>query len=560
LRLAERTDPRLRAILTPQRVLAWLYVGRLSLASAIFIAAVFVWNRAGTDPRDLLVASLAFAVSAVVTGGSYAWSEIYRRPLRPTFLYLQAVYDLLLVTAIVHVTGGSGSQFTALYILVIVSAALLLPAGGTLLVAALGNVLYIADAIWGHPGTPGASLWLQLGVFALVALFAAWVSARLQEAGAGKAELQAELKRERLRAADILRNIRSGIVTVDADGHLLFANPAAGHLLGFDATAMIGEPVLDRIQGASPALADVLVHATRDGSRVTRGEGTIHRDGERFPIGVTTTYTDPDFERADGSGRGRTATAIFSDISEQKRYEAVRIRAERLEGVAALSASLAHEIKNPLAAVRSAVEQLSRMPHVSEDERVLSALVLRESDRLSRLLSEFLDFARVRVTRTTHVDVAEVARGAATLAATHPDLPEGATVSCQAAGDDLAVEGDEDLVHRAVFNLALNAVQAVPPGGRVTVEVFDAPPELAPASLGMHAGAVAIRVTDDGPGIDAEARDRLFDPFFTTKPGGTGLGLAVVQRAVEAHRGFVLVDQATPAGGTQFTVVLPRAE
>ena len=152
----------------------------------------------------------------------------------------------------------------------------------------------------------------------------------------------------------------------------------------------------------------------------------------------------------------------------------LRLRAERLEGIAELSASLAHEIRNPLASIRSAVEQISRMPAVSDDHKTLTALVMRESDRLSRLLSEFLDFARVRVARTETIDLGVVARGAASLAAAHPDRPPTAFASPATLpdGDPMRVEGDEDLLHRAIFNLALNAVQASPPDGDVHIEVL----------------------------------------------------------------------------------------
>jgi signal transduction histidine kinase len=130
----------------------------------------------------------------------------------------------------------------------------------------------------------------------------------------------------------------------------------------------------------------------------------------------------------------------------------------------------------------------------------------------------------------------------------------------------LMVQGDEDLLHRAVFNLVLNAVQAVQPSGQVNVDVIPAPMGVVPAGMDLPGGAVLVRVEDDGPGIPAELRERLFDPFFTTRPGGSGLGLAVVQRAVEAHRGFVVVDSpcvqgapGIPPRGTRFSIVLPRA-
>jgi two-component system sensor histidine kinase PilS (NtrC family) len=547
-------DLKLQAILDPRRLLQWIYVGRLSLVSAILLAAVIVWHRADTDPGNLLIASLAFAVTTLWTGGSLWYVEIYGRQPRPTFSYLQTAYDLVLVTAIVHATGGTTSPFAALYILVIACASLLLPAGGGLLMAALGNVLYFADAVWGGNSPPTTAVWLQLTIFAAVALGSAYLGAKLQEEGAGKAELAAELTHVRLQASDILFNIRSAVITIDQGGNLLYANPTASQLLGINFDQYRGRPVLTLVAAIAPGLAQALERTVVERVRTTRGEGVVATSRGRVHIGVTTTYME-------GQGRHayRTATAIFQDISDQKRIELLRLRAERLEGVAELSASLAHEIKNPLASIRSAVEQLARLPKATEDEQTLSALVMRESDRLSRLLSEFLDFARVRVARTEPVDLGKVARHAANLANAHPDRNEGVGVSCAVTeGVDVTVDGDEDLLHRAVFNLVLNAVQATPTGGDVRVEAMPATSEHVPSGIGYDSGgAVAIRVSDSGPGIPAEIRDRLFDPFFTTKPGGSGLGLAVVHRAIEAHRGYVLVDSSPR--GTRFTVVLPRS-
>jgi two-component system sensor histidine kinase PilS (NtrC family) len=547
-------DLALQAILDPRRLLRWIYIGRLSLVSAILLAAVIVWHRADTDPGNLLIASLAFAVTTLWTGGSLWYVEIYGRPPRATFSYLQTVYDLALVTAIVHATGGTTSPFAALYILVTACASLLLPAGGGLLMAALGNVLYFADAVWGGSSPPTVAVWLQLTIFAVVALGSAYLGAKLQEAGAGKEELAAELTHVRLQASDILFNIRSGVITIDQGGHLLYANPMAGHLLGINFDQYRGRPVLTAIAVTAPDLAHALELTVVERTRTTRGEGLVSTPGRRFYIGVTTTYME-----TQGRHAHRTATAIFQDISDQKRIEHLRLRAERLEGVAELSASLAHEIKNPLASIRSAVEQISRLPKATEDEQTLSALVMRESDRLSRLLSEFLDFARVRVAKTEPVDLGKVARNASNLANAHPDRKEGVSVTCDVSeGVDVTVDGDEDLLHRAVFNLVLNAVQAAPPGGDVRVEAMPASAEHVPSGIGYESGAaVAVRVTDTGAGIPPEIRDRLFDPFFTTKPGGSGLGLAVVHRAIEAHRGYVLVD--TSSRGTRFTIVLPRS-
>jgi len=534
-------------MLDPHRILRWVYVGRLTMSAAIFLAAVLAWRDADTGLT--LIASLVITGALAFTAGSALYSVVYRSALRPAFLYTQSLFDLLVVTAIVHVTGGASSQFAALYILVIAAASLLLPFSGGLVIAALGCLLYFADVIL----TPGMQLdlavWLQLGVFAAVALGSGYIAARLRQAGAGTEELAAELVKVRLQAADILKNIRSGIITVDASGSLVYANPAASQLLGIDFDEHVGAPVIGIIRAASPALARAIERAAQHGSRTTRAEGVVTAGERHFPVGLHTTTSEGE------GGTAATATAIFQDISDQKRLDSLHARAERLEAVAELSASLAHEIKNPLASIRSAVEQLARSPRTTPDERTLATLIVRESDRLSRLLSEFLDFARVRVARVEPVDLASVARGAASLAAAHPDRPSDVDVECDATSDGMMVEGDEDLLHRAVFNLALNAVQASPHGGRVRVELAPLTMDQVPAGMTFDRGGVALRVSDNGSGIPLEIRDRLFDPFFTTKPGGSGLGLSIVHRAIEAHSGFVFVDSDDL--GTRVTVLLP---
>ena len=548
--------PAFQAILDPRQLLRWVFIGRLSIASAIFIAAVLWWTTPFADPQATVIASVSFAITALFTVISAAYSEIYRKPLRPSFLYVQALFDLVLVTTVVHVTSvtGASSQFSALYILVIATASLLVPIGGGLVIAALGVTMYFADVVWLQDATLDPGLWLQLGVFAVVALSVRYLSAQLRERSEGKDQLAAELEQMRLQAGDILRNIRSGVVTVDVQGRLLYANPMAENLLGIPLLQHLGQPVLHLVARVAPDLSEAVQSCAEEGVRTTRGELMVSTASKRFPVGITTTFTEQD-----ELGHARTATAIFQDLSDQKRIDALRLRAERLEGIAELSASLAHEIKNPLASIRSAVEQLSRMPRVSDDEKTLSGLVLRESDRLSRLLSEFLDFARVRVARMGRVDLARVARGAAGLAAAHPDCVDNVRVTCVVPeAESLSIDGDEDLLHRAVFNLVLNAAQASPPEGEVRVEVSGGNFDALPVGVRFDRDSVAVRVSDSGPGIPAEIRDRLFDPFFTTKPNGSGLGLAVVHRAIEAHRGLVFVDSGNR--GTRFTVILPRSQ
>jgi two-component system sensor histidine kinase PilS (NtrC family) len=541
------SDRRFQEVLDPKRLIRWAYVARLSLAWAILIAAISQWR--ASDPEKTLLATIMFVSAHLITPASFFWSDVRARPLTNAFFYIQLVVDLAVVTSVVQLTDG---RFAPLYILVNAAAAIMLPLRGALLITLLGLVLYSGDVLLLQPSPESLlPLLLQLVVFALASAGSSYISVQLKAAGVGREALAAELKRVRMRSDDVLENIRSGIVNVSDTGELLFANGTASELLAMDLQLWIGRPILVEIERVAPGLSAALRRAADEGVGTIRSEGVLQRGDAAVPLGVTTATTIHD----DLSG-ARTITAIFQDISDQKRLEQLHLRAQRLEAVAELSASLAHEIKNPLASIRSAVEQISARPSTNDDERTLSRLIVRESDRLSRLLSEFLDFARVRVTKQEPVDVAAVVRGAVRLAEANPGKAEGASILVQLDGGPLPVKGDEDLLHRAVFNLVLNAAQATRPGTAVKVAVSVAGPDRIPRGVSaLEAGAVVIDVIDQGPGIAESVRDRLFEPFTTTKPGGTGLGLAIAHRAIEAHRGVVLVDSSD--GGTRFSVMLP---
>jgi two-component system sensor histidine kinase PilS (NtrC family) len=327
---------------------------------------------------------------------------------------------------------------------------------------------------------------------------------------------------------------------------LAFLNPSAEQILGIDGPRYLGRPFLAELERRSPELHAAVVTGIKGGRRVPRAEGFIHRpEGRSFPIGLSTTT----FERE--SDPIPSVTAIFTDISDAQYLRELHLRAERLEAVASLSASLAHEIRNPLASIRSAVEQLARSKREDPDDRLLGDLVLRESDRLSRLLGEFLDFSRVRAGQFRNVNILTVVNDAVRLVREHPDAGRAA-ISVE--GGPTLVQADEDLLHRIVWNLLLNAVQALKGKGTVTATI-DLPPASELPSGADFGQAVRLRITDDGPGIDPELKERVFEPFVSGRPGGSGLGLAIVQRAVVAHRGFALVDSA-PGQGTTFTILL----
>jgi len=535
------------AIPTPQSLLRSVYVGRLCVAIAIYLSAALKFNVAA--PLDLLVTSFLLVATVVVTIASYWYTHIRARSPGRTFLYAQALYDVALITTVVHITGGPQSDFPPLYVPLIAVTAVLMPPASTALITVLVGIVYFADVFFGHQTAMTGEVFLQLSVFAGVAAVTAYFSSRVSVMGAEREALAGELRQVRLEAADVLRNIPTGIVTVDADGHLLYCNPAAEQILGFKERQWRGRSVMPEFARIAPEFWAAITATARRGVRAMRVEATVRRPERTFPIGVTTTTLEVE------PGGTPRVTAIFTDISDSKRLEELHLRAERLEAVAELSASLAHEIKNPLASIRSSVEQLGRAKRANPDEKFLTGLVVRESDRLSRLLSEFLDFSRVRATECRPLDLNAIAAAAIRLVREHPDCPGDAVIDL--AGGSTAMEGDEDLLHRVVSNLVLNAVQAAGNGARVTVRTGRPAAHELPRGAGME-NPVALAVSDNGPGIPENLRARLFDPFVTGRVGGTGLGLAIVQRAVEAHRGLVLVD-STEGKGTTFTVYFPAA-
>jgi PAS domain S-box-containing protein len=361
--------------------------------------------------------------------------------------------------------------------------------------------------------------------------------------------VESELRQLRLDTGDILANISTGVLTVDGAGRMAYLNPAGEALLGLSAVQWMGAPVVNAVDQMAPGMGMVLRRSIEDAIPITRFKTTTRRNGREIVLAVSTTVLDR------SSGEPPSATALFQDISELERLEALNRRAERLEAVAELSASLAHEIKNPLASIRSAVEQIAKPQLGSEDRARLERLVLAESDRLSRLLSEFLDFSDVAMVRRQRLDLAQLVSDALALVRQHPDRREGVEIVLDLPAEPVWVEGDPDLLHRAVFNLALNGVQFTPPHGTVSVRLRRHTP-----AAGVPPRPVArLVVRDQGPGVAAEDVPRIFDPFYPRRPGGTGLGLAIVHRSLEAHGGAVEVEQA-PDGGAEFIVDLPLAQ
>jgi two-component system, NtrC family, sensor histidine kinase PilS len=530
----------------PLRILRWVYLGRLTLAAGIFGGALLVWLK-DASPEATLLATLALLASLAVTLGSMWWTHGLGRAPGRSFLYAQVVFDTLLVTLVIHITGGAESSFPPLYILVIASASLLLPLPGGVLIGGLAGVLYFSDMMWWQSAAPTLAGVLQIALFVLIAIVTAALADRLRRTGSALGAVESELRQLRLDTNEMLAAIDTGLITLDEGGHLVYVNGAAAEQLELAAAEWRGRRVLDVLDERAAGLGAFVAAAPGVRRVARRSEFRVRRAGGDRVLAVRATVLERPGEP--------WVTAAIQDVTEAKQVDDLVRRAERLQAVAELGASLAHEIRNPLASIRSAVEQLAAARLGEDDREKLRALVLDESDRLSRLLADFMEFSRVELRRSALVDIGAIASDAIGLVAQHPDSGGSSRIEFASPVEPVLVEGDKDLLHRAVFNLVLNAVQHSGPSGLVRVDVGRVAELDLPVGVGLQA-PVRLIVRDSGPGIREEDRRRLFDPFYTTREGGTGLGLAMVHRAIEAHRGAILVD-GVPGSGAQFTVYLP---
>lgn len=331
---------------------------------------------------------------------------------------------------------------------------------------------------------------------------------------------------------NILSSIADGIVAVDRAGVVTAINPAAERLYGIRAEAVIGRPYHELFAGAEEhsALLETLesgrthIAVTFDFVRPDRtlrvdASSSVLRDGDRTPIG---------------------AVVVLKDVSERDRLMVQVMRADRLAGLGELTAGIAHEIRNPLTSIRGFLQYLQECEDPAEWRRY-GPLIIREVDSLNRLVGELLAFGRPRPPQIDKVQIGQLVEEMAFLARGK----SSAHIELSIAPDLPPIDGDREALKQAILNLLINAIQAIPEGGTVKVSTEDG-----------GDGRVVIRVADDGIGIEPENLAKVFDPFFSTKASGTGLGLAMVHRIVDAHHGVITID-SRPGEGTTAELRLP---
>lgn len=478
-------------------------------------------------------------------------------------LYIQITTDILIETGFVYFTGGITSQFSVLYGLSILSGSFYLHLKGGLIFSTLASIAYAAMAALEQTGnlprvifiefvseespvTVGSyvflKVYLHICFFYLVGVLSGYLAERAKRKGKEAYEAKEELTKVRLNTDDILQNMNSGLITVDANGNIVSFNKTAKMILGCAAAVedLEGTHFYTVLNKNLEPLGDVLSEILEENSSKDYFEMEIERNnGDRIPLGVKTTY----LQNNNDSPRG--VIMLFDDLTEKKKLEERIRRSDRLAAVGKLSAGIAHEIKNPLASMSGAIQYLQEDAKFEGTDKRLFNLILRESGRLNKLIDNFLYFARLKAGDIEDFRLKQLVEEVVMLLKNEPKLKEEKVDFNLEIPDNFRIRGSSEQIEQMLLNLSLNSIQAMDYHGAITYKAYSTDDKN------------VISITDTGTGMSEEIQKQIYEPFFTTRKGGSGLGLAIVNRIVENHHGDISIHSEVDKG-TEFIIKIPK--
>lgn len=530
--------------------LGWLIAGRLVAAVLLSILGT-LWIRAGQPHQSINKSLMLLTIVACLT---IVYAVLFR--LSKNILVqarFQLAIDVFLVTWLVWNSDVIQSPYIALYIVIIAVSSLFLGPREAVITSVGCALAFSAcslalTGVFGQTSSSrliGGSLsqtvqWV--GLFDIAFLVVGLLSARLAERQS-RSDVRLQAARQslaNLRALHerIVASIRSGVVTTDLEGRIFTFNAAAREITGYTEEAIRG-------QDASILFGEIKEHVAVSMRAIQTGEASprfetscLTSEGMRLRLG----YSISPLSSEAGVVTGLVIT--FQDLTQVRSLEETSRRQDRLAAIGRMAASIAHEIRNPLAAMRGSIQMLhSEVPNDSSQAELME-IILRESDRLNRIITDFLSYARPRSLVQARVDVGDLLHQTFALLRHSPEIAANQTVEEEVPAEPLFAEADEGQLKQVFWNLARNALQAMPQGGTLR------------ATLAKNSNdRMQIAFADSGRGMSADQVERLFEPFSSTT-GGTGLGLSIVYQIIRDHGGTINV-RSREGQGTTITVELP---
>lgn len=527
-----------------------LIIGRL-LAMFLLLAGSWLWNSGRLRfsledfPQGFFLAFFIAVGLTIVYFFVLRLSKSYRWQIR-----IQLLIDTFLITWLVWRTGDLTSPYITLYIVIISVSSLFLSSRGTILMAVFSvflftvlSALVASSIIVSFGSTPELSKSIQIIAFHSVAfLIVGLLAARLSDRHASGEELKQTTKTlANLRALHerIIESIRSGLITTDLDGNIFTFNATAAEISGYKAAEMQGKSIFSLFGNIKLPSADAsdepeaIELMPRYESDILTPEGFVVHVG----------YSISPLFSEDGETTGLIIT--FQDLTEIRSMEENVRRKDRLAAVGRVAAGLAHEIRNPLGAMRGAIQVLQATTPPESAQASLMDIILRESDRLNKIITNFLTYARPRVSNYSETDVCEAINDTFALLKHSPDIKGNHDLETDVPASPVMISADPTQLKQVFWNLTRNAIGAMPDGGKLKIGL-------------KRLGAERIRITfeDTGCGMSAEKVERLFEPFSDSTTGGTGLGLSIVYQIVRDHNGTINV-RSLENSGTTITIELP---
>jgi len=543
-------DPATAVLL--KRQLQWLLLLRILLLSLLLGITLLLLKSASQKIVVPPLEYISYFIAGVYLFTIASTLALRRLSSYVKFAYIQILIDSLLVSILVYFSGGNQSIFTSVFFFPIIAGSFILLRNGGMAVAALSTIAYgiilLLEYIQFVPGyfyqfwyMPISSPLVATNFFAvhgitffMVAFLSTILSERLRRTESALSLTTQNLDQLSLLYKQIFDDINTGIITIDQDMKITSFNPAAERISGYQASEVIERTLPQK-------LPDIIL---KRHSRIRPVTDLTRKDGNRIPVGYSWTA----LHSTDGGADCQVIT--LQDLSEIKKMEDQVKQAEKMAALGGMAAGIAHEFRNPLAAISGSAQMLKKEMGDNPTQHGLMKIIVRECSRLEKSIADFLQFSKPAVPEKEWLRLDELIADTVQLLKQAVNWPEDCRIVTEIP-QKMECWGDAQQLQRVLRNLIENACQAL--AGR-SGEVRIVGRELEEDD---DRAITVINIFDNGPGIPATIKDKILEPFFTTRDNGTGLGLAIVHQIIDSHGGAIKVAQPEPPYTTNFEITLP---